>query len=71
MSLLKPSYITFIMEVFLLTSVPMARYIATGDTDGDVGLWEVSSGENIYYKNTWGRRFRGVAFSPDGTQLVG
>lgn len=48
---------------------PDGRYIATGDTDGNVGLWEVSSGENIYYKNLGGE-VRGVAFSPDGTQIA-
>ena len=48
---------------------PDGRYIATGDTDGDVGLWEVSSGENIYYKNLGGK-VEGVAFSPDGRQLA-
>ena len=48
---------------------PDGKYIATGDTDGDVGLWEVSSGNNIYYKNLGGR-VEGVAFSPDGKQLA-
>ena len=48
---------------------PDGRYVATGDTDGDVGLWEVSSGENIYYKNLGGK-VEGVAFSPDGRQLA-
>ena len=48
---------------------PDGRYIATGDTDGDVGLWEVSSGDNIYYKNLGGE-VRGVAFSLDGKQLA-
>ena len=48
---------------------PDGRYIATGDTDGDVGLWAVSSGENIYYKNLGGE-VAGVAFSPDGTQIA-
>ena len=33
---------------------PDGQYIATGDGDGDVGLWEVSSGNNIYYKNLGG-----------------
>ena len=44
---------------------PDGAYIATGDTDGDVGLWEVSNGENIYYSSI-GDVIRGVAFSPDG-----
>ena len=48
---------------------PDGRYIATGDTDGDLGLWEVSSGDNIYYKNLGGR-VEGVAFSPEGRQLA-
>ena len=48
---------------------PDERYIATGDTDGDVGLWKVSNGENIYYKNLGGE-VEGVAFSPGGSQLA-
>ena len=48
---------------------PDGQYIATGDSDGDVGLWEVSSGNNLYYKNLGGQ-VKGVAFSPDGRQLA-
>ena len=48
---------------------PDGRYIATGDTDGDLGLWEASSGEHIYYESLGGE-VRGVAFSPDGTQIA-
>ena len=48
---------------------PDGKYIATGDTDGDVGLWEVSSGENIYYRSLGGV-VRGVAFSPDGRYIA-
>ena len=48
---------------------PDGRYLATGDTDGDVGLWEVSSGDNIYYKGLGGS-VEGVAFSPDGSRLA-
>ena len=48
---------------------PDGKYIATGDTDGDVGLWEVSSGENIYYRPLGGV-VQGVAFSPDGRYIA-
>ncbi len=48
---------------------PDGRYIATGDTDGYVRLWEVSSGENIYYTNLGGQ-VQGVAFSPDGQYIA-
>ena len=48
---------------------PDGRYIATGDVDGDVGLWEVSSGENIYYTSLGGEVY-GVAFDPSGTYIA-
>lgn len=48
---------------------PDGKYIATGDTDGRVGLWEVSSGENIYYRSLGGEVW-GVAFSPDGRYIA-
>ena len=48
---------------------PDGEYIATGDTDGDVGLWEVSSGENIYYRSLGGV-VQGVAFSPNGRYIA-
>ena len=44
---------------------PDGKYIATGNVAGDVELWEVSNGENIYHSSIGGA-VRGVAFSPDG-----
>ena len=48
---------------------PNGQYIATGDTDGYLRLWEVSSGENIYYRSLGGE-VAGVAFSPDGRYIA-
>ena len=48
---------------------PNGNYIATGDIDGDVGLWEVGDDEAIEYI-TLGDDVQGVAFSPDGRYLA-
>ncbi len=48
---------------------PDGRYIATGDTDGDVVLWEVGNDEWIYYRSLGGQ-VQGVAFSPDGRYIA-
>ena len=48
---------------------PDGRYIATGDTDGRMGLWDVSTGKNIYYRSLGGK-VQGVAFSPDGRYIA-
>lgn len=48
---------------------PDGRYIATGDTDGDVGFWEVGDDDVIDYVDLGGE-VQGVAFSPDGRYLA-
>ena len=48
---------------------PDGKHIATGDTDGDVVLWEVGSDEYIYYRSLGGV-VQGVAFSPDGRYIA-
>ena len=48
---------------------PDGKYIATGDTDGEVRLWEVGSDEEIYYRNLGGE-VQGVAFRSDGKYLA-
>ena len=48
---------------------PDGSYLATGDVDGYVNLWEVGSGENIYYRSLGGQ-VAGVAFDPSGTYIA-
>ena len=48
---------------------PNGRYIATGDDEGDIGLWEVSSGTNLWWKSLGGE-VESVAFSPDGRYIA-
>lgn len=48
---------------------PNGNYIATGDTDGDVGFWEVGEDEPIEYVGIGGE-VQGVAFSPDSGYLA-
>ncbi len=49
---------------------PDGRYIATGDDQGDVGLWDLDSGS----RNVWWKRLGGevvvVTFSPDGRYIA-
>ena len=48
---------------------PDGRYIATGDDEGDMGLWEVSSGTILWWKSLGGK-VASVAFSSDGRYLA-
>ncbi len=48
---------------------PNGRYIATGDDEGDIGLWEVSSGTNLWWKSLGGE-VASVAFSSDGRYIA-
>ena len=48
---------------------PNGKYLATGDSNGNVRLWEVSSGQLIYSRPVGGS-VRGVAFSSDGRYLA-
>ena len=45
------------------------RYIATGDDEGYVGLWEVSSSTILWWKDLGGE-VATVAFSPDGRYIA-
>ena len=48
---------------------PDGKYIATGDTDGDVGFWEVGDDEELIYISLGGD-VQSVAFSPDSRYLA-
>ena len=48
---------------------PDGRYIATGDDEGDVDLWEVSSGTHLWFKSLGGE-VASVAFSLDGNYVA-
>ena len=48
---------------------PNGRYIATGDDEGYLGLWEVSSGTNLWRKSLGGK-VESVAFSSDGRYIA-
>lgn len=48
---------------------PNGRYIATGDDEGYLGLWEVGSGTNLWWKSLGGE-VASVAFSPDGWYIA-
>ncbi len=47
---------------------PDGKYIATGDTDGDIGFWAVGDDDAMYVD--LGGEVEGVAFSPDGNYLA-
>ncbi len=48
---------------------PDGRYIATGDDQGDVGLWDLDSSRNIWWKRLGGEVVV-VTFSPDGRYVA-
>ncbi len=48
---------------------PDGKYIATGDTDGDVGFWEVGDDDSIEYVRL-GDNVQSVAFSSDSRYLA-
>ena len=48
---------------------PDGRYIATGDDQGDVGLWDLDSSRNVWWKRLGGEVVV-VAFSPDGRYVA-
>ena len=48
---------------------PDGRYIATGDDQGDVGLWDLSSSTNLWWKRLGGEVVV-VTFSPDGRYVA-
>lgn len=45
------------------------KYIVTGNSEGYIELWEVSTGENIYRRSI-NTEIKAVAFSPDGNFIV-
>ena len=49
---------------------PDGKHVATGNIAGDVELWEVSKGKNIYRHSSDGVDVRGVNFSHDGKYVV-
>ena len=61
--------ILFIAAVFQFAFSPNGRYIATGDDEGYLTLWEVSSGTNLWRKRLGGE-VESVAFSPDGRYIA-
>ncbi len=48
---------------------PDGRYIATGDDQGDVGLWDLDSSRNLWWKRLGGEVVV-VTFSPDGRYVA-
>ena len=48
---------------------PDGRYLATGDEQGDVGLWDLDSSRNVWWKRLGGEVVV-VTFSPDGRYVA-
>ena len=48
---------------------PDGKYLATGDEQGDVGLWDLDSSRNIWWKRLGGEVVV-VTFSPDGRYVA-
>ena len=48
---------------------PDGRYIATGDDQGDVGLWDLDSSRNVWWMRLGGEVVV-VTFSPDGRYIA-
>jgi WD40 repeat protein len=49
---------------------PVGNRIATGDKDGQVGIWEVDTGEQVFAFTAHTGRISDLAFSPDGERLL-
>ena len=47
------------------------RWLATGGYDGDVGVWEVATEEEVPMRRMHTSQVNAVAFSPDGSVVAG
>jgi len=56
--------------VYTVAFSPDGRQLATGDSAGDVTLWDLPSGEPLHRFQVPGRPVFRVAFSPDGSLLA-
>ena len=56
--------------IYDLSWSPDARYIATAESEGVIGVWDARSGQNILVYRGHTKVVRAVAWSPDGSRIA-
>jgi WD40 repeat protein len=60
----------YTMDVMAVAFSPDSLYVASGDQDNNVRVWDITTGQEKYMLAGHTDEVHGVAFSPDGTLLA-